>query len=682
MRVFKILGIVLIGVPIVLVAVIVGAVVALNYTDFNRYKPLIAEETRKATGRDLAISGNLRLNISLTPGVVVDGMTLSNAAWGSRSDMVSIRRLEAQFALTSLIFGAVEIKRIELTGADILLETNRQGHANFAFEPPEAVSAERKQPGEVDAGAGVFALIDEVEIRESRLTYISAATGVTYSTVAESLTLGGDGPDEPMGLVYTGNYNGAPVRANARLGAFADLLEPGRPWAVDLTLDAGGAAVTVNGTIAEPLAARGFDLAITVRGNRLGDVSVLAGAEIPSLGAYSISARMTGDAGSAINLAELKAKIGNSDFAGDATVTLTGERPFIDADISSSRIDLAILGDVAGDTDGAGWQKAAMKPDRIFPDDPLPLEGLKAVDADLQFDAAAVTGRGPPLLNAAVILSLKGGLLDVESFKAKLYGSTLDGSVQIDGRAETAGLAARATLRKVDLGPVLAETALADTVEGQVNFDFDVTGRGNSVRRIMASLDGRVSLVMGRGRVRSRILQTWVGGPRRILSNVLTRNVGGYTAINCALGVFDIEKGVATTGGFLLDTDVAAFVGDGTIDLSTEGLGLIVRPVIKKMTLSAAVPVHIRGTLANPAYSLDSTAVARRVGGLLGGLVYPPALILGLGELGAFKDGDCAVQAKPADGKTTVQQPSRLPGKILKGTGDTITKGLKGLFGQ
>jgi hypothetical protein len=234
------------------------------------------------------------------------------------------------------------------------------------------------------------------------------------------------------------------------------------------------------------------------------------------------------------------------------------------------------------------------------------------------------------------------------------------------------------------------ETALAGAVEGQVNFDIDVTGQGNSVRRIMASLDGRTSLAMGEGRIRSRTLQQWVGGTTQILTDVLTLNVGGDIAVNCVLGVFDIEKGVATSSGLLLDTDVAAFVGDGTINLGTEALDLIINPKVKKTTLSTTVPVHIRGTLANPEYSPDNTAVARRVGGLLGSLVFPPALILGLGELGTFKDGDCAGRARSADGKTTPeqtepateQQPSHLPGKIIKGAGETITKGLKRLFGQ
>jgi hypothetical protein len=184
--------------------------------------------------------------------------------------------------------------------------------------------------------------------------------------------------------------------------------------------------------------------------------------------------------------------------------------------------------------------------------------------------------------------------------------------------------------------------------------------------------------------------RTWVGGPTRVLRDILTLNVAGYTKINCALGVLDIEKGVATTSGILLDTDVAAFVADGTIDLRTEALDLIVNTQVKRMTLSVAVPVHIRGTLANPEYSSDRAAVRRRVGGLLAGLVYPPALIIGLGELGTFGAGDCAARAESTGGQatpeqpepTTEQEPAHLPGQILKGTGETITKGLEGLLGQ
>jgi uncharacterized protein involved in outer membrane biogenesis len=412
---------------------------------------------------------------------------------------------------------------------------------------------------------------------------------------------------------------------------------------------------------------------------------------MPALGKYAISTGVTGDATATIRTSAITAQVGESDLAGEATLTLTAPRPSIDVTLSSKRIDLPVLGGVAaGDADVAGQQQAAKKPDRIFSDDPLSLEWLKAVNVNLRFDAATVTGRGPDRRNALVVLSLRDGLLDVESVKVEFDKGVLDSAVQIDGRTETAGLVAKMTLRKVDMAILLAQTTRAGLVEGQVNLEFDVTGQGNSVRRIMASLDGRASLAMGKGRIRSRTLQTWVGGPTQILSNALTLNVGGYTVINCVLGVFDIEKGVATTSGFLFDTDVAAFVGDGTVNLGTEALDLIISPQVKKMTLSVAVPVRIRGTLANPQYSSDSAAVRRKVGGVLAGLVYPPALIIGLGELGTFGAGDCAAQTGSTGGQntpeqaepTTEQQPSNLPGRLLKGTGDTITRGLEGLFGR
>ena len=97
-RLFKILSIL----SVLLVAIVVAAVAVLSSLDFNDYKGVIAEEVKKATGRDLKISGDLKLHISLTPSLYVDGVTFANAPWGSRPEMVSLKRLEAEVALMPL----------------------------------------------------------------------------------------------------------------------------------------------------------------------------------------------------------------------------------------------------------------------------------------------------------------------------------------------------------------------------------------------------------------------------------------------------------------------------------------------------------------------------------------------------------------------------------------------------
>ena len=124
------------------VVVAVGAVATiLLTTDFNQYRGLIADELKQATGRDVAIGGDFQLAISLTPTVAVNDVTLANAEWGSRPQMVTLRRLEAEMELLPLLSGEIRIKRIVLVGADILLERDKKGRANWIFGEPEPESA-------------------------------------------------------------------------------------------------------------------------------------------------------------------------------------------------------------------------------------------------------------------------------------------------------------------------------------------------------------------------------------------------------------------------------------------------------------------------------------------------------------------------------------------------------------
>ena len=79
------------------VAVPVAAVVALLYSvDVDSYRGEIAEEFRKATGRELGIDGGIDLSISLSPAVVIEKVAVANAGWGSRTTMATVERAEAQ----------------------------------------------------------------------------------------------------------------------------------------------------------------------------------------------------------------------------------------------------------------------------------------------------------------------------------------------------------------------------------------------------------------------------------------------------------------------------------------------------------------------------------------------------------------------------------------------------------
>jgi uncharacterized protein involved in outer membrane biogenesis len=57
-----------------IVAVIVGAIVVVTNVDFHQYKDLIAEKVREATVRTLVIDGDIKLELSLSPSLAIDGV--------------------------------------------------------------------------------------------------------------------------------------------------------------------------------------------------------------------------------------------------------------------------------------------------------------------------------------------------------------------------------------------------------------------------------------------------------------------------------------------------------------------------------------------------------------------------------------------------------------------------------
>ena len=78
--------------------------------------------------------------------MVAEGVTLTNASWGSRPDLARVRKLTLFLDPASLFLGEVKIGRVLLEGADILVERNEVGDTNLDMLPPPDGSG--PHPGE------------------------------------------------------------------------------------------------------------------------------------------------------------------------------------------------------------------------------------------------------------------------------------------------------------------------------------------------------------------------------------------------------------------------------------------------------------------------------------------------------------------------------------------------------
>ena len=665
-----------IALVVLLAAAAVTVVAILKSMDFNSYRGLIAERVEAATGRKLVIGGDIELAVSLTPTAAVNDVTFANVAGGSRPAMAILRRLEAEMELLPLLSGEVRVKRIVLVGADILLETDKDGRGNWVFG-----SAAAPATAPAEGGPTTLPTVNEVAIEDARVTYRDGVLDATQSVALTSLSATAADAASPIRFALEGLVNDAPVSLSGSIGALQRLLE-GAPFPVDVEAKAGGAVVAIKGEVTQPAKAKGLALAVSAQGQSLADLGPLLGQDLPPLGPYTVSAKLADADGGGYRLVGLQARLGDSDLSGDVTVALGGARPRLDATLVSNRLDLKDFG-----VEPAATGAAAPAPGdgRLFPADPLPLDGLRAADATVELNAQTVV-RGPVALeNVRLKLTLANGKLAVAPFAADLAGGRVEAVVDLDAGGDVPAVGTKLAARQVEAGALLRSLGISEVLSGgRLDLDVDVRGGGESVRAIMAGLDGTASLQMGAGRIDDGFVELLLADLVKLIS---FGGAGDNSTINCLVGGFDIENGLAVSRGLVLDTPGAAVVGSGRIHLDSEKLDLHFQPKAKQTNLvNLAIPVNVGGTLASPRVTPDPVGtvtgvVGGAVGFATGGVFGVLGALTGTGAAsGSGDENPCAAAlaaGQPAAPTTSVpEQVLEGTGDVLKGVGDT----LKGLF--
>jgi hypothetical protein len=692
---------ILTGLVALVVAVVVAGVAILSTMDFEELRGVIEAEAEKATGRKLTVAGEIDLSLSLTPAISVEDIRFANAKWGSRPEMVTIRRLEIEVAILPLFSGDIQVKRLVVVAPDILLETDAKGRGNW--EIAGAAGEGQDSPGA--DGEMILPSFDNVVLRDAVLTYRDGKTGETTQLRIAELKGRASSPSAPLGISVEGSYNGAAFKAEGTLGSFEQLLGKG-PFPVDLSVEAGGATLAIDGSIAEPMTGQGLDLKVRARGQSLAQLGALAGAELPPLGPYEFSAQVAQD-GQSYKLTGLTAKIAGSDIAGNATVSLGGKRPVLSGSFTSANLN---LGDLAPDGGEAATPAPATAGEQryIFTEEPLPFDGLKAADVKIELNVKRlVLPNGLAFTELDVSLSLQGGKLVLAPFSAGFSGGTLAGSVSLDAGQKTPPLAVKLSAGGIDYGALLKALDVTDGIKGSLDAEIDLRGAGASLRAIAAGLGGRIEVTGGAGSISNDLVQTAGAGVTQMLSG--WTEGGSDLRLNCIVVRLPVKGGVMKGEAILLDTAAATVSGEGTIDLRDETLDLKVTPEAKQTSLlSLAVPFLIQGTLTEPQVLPDpvGTAVgAAKIAGLFINPLYAGAVIIAdtatteenpcVAALNqpAPASGGAAAQPQPEPEKSAVESVTEGVGGVvggavegvggaLEGVGEGISKGLKSLFGD
>lgn len=680
---------------VILALLIVAAVVAVLTVDVNRFKPQIVAAVEEATGRKLEIAEDMKL--SLWPlGIGVKRVSFANASWGSRPQMATIGEFTAQVDLLALIRSQVKIDSLVLNDVDLLLEKDRQGRANwdFAGQKPAPQQQPQTQTPATQSGGGGIPAIENLSLKNVKLAYHDAQSGAkTDVALSEFSVKQASGNTLATKLVAV--VNGNEIKADGTLGSLDDLMVPSRPWPVKLNVTVPNAKLAVDGSIAQPMQGKGIALKVTAEAPDLAKLAAAFGASAPAV-PLTFQADVKDLGPQRYALSNINARIADSDLTGTAELNLAGAKPAVKADLASKSMDVnKLLPTAAAKPAGGGSGGGAKAPagdGRLFSNDPLPLDGLNAADAQIAYKADHLKAPAFDAQGVSLALTLKDGVLNVKPAVTALAQGSLNGDITFNGKSKA--LNAKLDGKGVILSEYLQKAGITDIVRRGAPTDLavDVTSQGASMRQLMAGLNGKLVLKVGEGELKEEYMRDFLPGMARAVS-ALDRATA-KTKLHCVVTGLDIKGGVLTPKAMLAETGSMTMTGDGTVNLGTEQLNLRLVPSSRDTGLAAALPpVMVRGRLTDPGFTPDPAALAKNVLGAAAGMAALGPLALLSPALGSGGDDAATACAKaialaegrpvPASGAKAGAQPSQQQQQPQSDNPvDNLKRGLGNLFSR
>lgn len=568
---------------------------------------------REAIGREVDVE-DLSLLAHWPPALRAGRVSIANPGWAQTDHLVDAHDLRASFDAAALLSGRVVIGDLSIERAEAGLE--REGErATWKF-------------GEQGAEPSRFEL-RKASVGKGRIFYAEHGRDTGLDVRLE----GGAGSEEATLTVQaSGRFRGEEASANVSLPGL--LFSMDQAIRADGTAQVGATQASFDGTFQAAAGGIGpVDARVSLAGESLAGLEALAPFELPATPPYTLEGALRHEA-AAWHLTGFAARVGNSDLRGDFSYSTRGARGFVSADLASDTLDFDDLGRKA---------REARQDERIVPDAPFQTGGWGGVDAEVRLDAARIVDAPFGVLSEVEVrFVLEQGRVKLEPLAFDLGEGRVEARVVLDAREPMLFGSVNAELRGIDPGALFEALRRRGTSLGDLHGRIDLSGRGNSLRTLLGSSDGDIVLMMSEGSV-SGLLVEALGLDLGEALLVLGTKGKDPVPLLCAVMDFDVQRGVARTDAFIVDTADTLVVVDGSIDLGREILDLTITPRPKDPSIgSARSPIEVTGTLKDPAIAPRAGPLAARGGAAaLLGLVNPLLAVLPFIEAGGAEDANC-----------------------------------------
>ncbi len=209
---------ILIGVVVLVLVFVIGAVALVATVDPNDYKQRIESAAKQATGRELSLQGDIELSFFPWLGLKLGAAKIGNAEGFGDEPFAQVDNVDVRVALLPLLRGEVRADTVRLEGLEANLSRNAKGVGNWEdLMKPGKPEAPRKEPGQ--PGGGVALELGGVVLKDAAVRWRDAQTGTDARIAPINLTTGALVFGEPFDIDLDLRLNNAKpaVTANVNL---------------------------------------------------------------------------------------------------------------------------------------------------------------------------------------------------------------------------------------------------------------------------------------------------------------------------------------------------------------------------------------------------------------------------------------------------------------------------------
>lgn len=245
---------------------------------------------------------------------------------------------------------------------------------------------------------------------------------------------------------------------------------------------------------------------------------------------------------------------------------------------------------------------------------------------DLRFELLRIGGAEFSDLDIGV--TSDGSKLSISPIKSNFFDGRMNGNLAIDSAGNTPRLDFDYELSDVALEPALSALGITDKLAGNGNFRLRLNGSGKTDREMVASLTGNSNLDIKNGSLKGINIQDILFNAYQTYATLRNKTVNSKynpadrTEFSSLTGSWIIKNGLISGDDLQIQAPLFRVNGVGVISLVDQSIDYLLDvKVVKSLEGQGgkmmnelegrSIPLGIRGSLADPQYSLDVSSMVK-----------------------------------------------------------------------